>query len=50
MFREISQTEKDNDFTYMWNLKSKVNKNRNKLMDRIVRQKVARGEKGWGLG
>lgn len=40
------------DFTYMWNLRSKINEqteqNRNKLIDTKNKLIVARGEKGRG--
>ena len=38
------------DFTYMWNLKNKPNKNRNRLTDTENILKVARGERVWRGG
>ena len=39
------------DFTYMWNLKIKINKqNRSKFVDTENKLKVARWEQGWGTG
>ena len=39
------------DFTYVWNLKSKINeKNKNRLIDTENRLTALRGEGGWELG
>ena len=42
------------DFTYMWNLKNKINnnnkRNRNKLIDTENIWRVTRWERGWGVG
>ena len=39
------------DFTYVWNLKSKINKkNKNRLIDTENRLMAARGEEDWRTG
>ena len=53
MLSEISLTEKDRvyDFTYMWNLKNKINtQNRNRLIDTENRERcqIRRGLGGAG--
>ena len=52
MLSEISQTDRiPYDFTYMWNLKSKINEqNRSTLVDSEIRLAVARGKGVVGLG
>ena len=48
----LSKTNRErqmpHDFTYMWNLKNKINnKNRNKLIDTEKKLMIARGERDW---